>query len=409
VTLATRYCVAGGGPAGMMLGFLLARAGHDVIVLEKHADFFRDFRGDTIHPSTFDVIAELGLLDAFLAIKHTEIRALAGQFGDEVVQIADFTHSPTRCKFLGLMPQWDFLNFLAEHARAYPTFRLLMETEVTGLVYDGERVAGVRARTAGGELEIRADLVVGADGRSSVVRAAAGLEVLDIGAPIDVLWFRLSKKPGDPGQTFGRVGARQFLVMLDRGDYWQCAYVIRKGGFDEIRERDVERFRADIVQIAAFLSYRVVEIATWDDVRLLTVKIDRLREWYRDGLLCIGDAAHAMSPIAGVGINLAIQDAVGAANILCTGARDGRPAPALLRAVQQRREMPARVTQAVQVFLQARFIDRVLGSDARVRPPLFVQLLDRWPLLRRLPAYAVGVGVRPEHVRTPAVTASQPG
>ena len=400
----TGCCIAGGGPAGMMLGFLLARAGVDVVVLEKHADFLRDFRGDTIHPSTLEVMHELGLLDEFLRGPHQELTHLDGQVGDSYLTIADFSHLPTRCKFIALMPQWDFLNFLAEQARRYPTFHLRMEAEVTGLIVESGRVTGVEATTPRGMQRFMADLVVGADGRSSTVRQQAGLESIDLGAPMDALWMRISKTPSDPGQTFGRVAAGQILVLIDRGDYWQCAYVIPKGGIEIIRRRGLPALRDDIAELQPFLRNRMSELKDWNDVKLLTVKVDRLRQWYRPGLLCLGDAAHAMSPIGGVGINLAIQDAVAAANVLALPLRNGAVGPEHLRAVQRRREFPTRVTQGVQVFIQNRVIRNVLSSSQPlVSLPLPLRLLRRWRRLQRIPAYLVGVGVRPEHVRVPAI------
>ena len=305
-TLRVRCCVAGGGPAGVMLGFLLARLGVDVLVLEKHKDFFRDFRGDTIHPSTLDLMGELGLLENFLLLPHQELREITAHFGEKLIRIADFSHLPTRCKFVAFMPQWDFLNFLCAQARRFPSFSLRMDTEVTDVVVENGRVVGVKVQAADGLSEVRADLVIGADGRSSTVRERAGLKVADLGAPIDVLWFRLPKKTDDPPQAFGFVNAGQFMVLIDRGDYWQCAYVIRKGSFKEKQQRGLDLFYDEIKTCAPFLADRVNEIRHWDDIRLLTVKVDFLREWYRDGLLCIGDSAHAMSPVGGVGINLAI-------------------------------------------------------------------------------------------------------
>jgi 2-polyprenyl-6-methoxyphenol hydroxylase-like FAD-dependent oxidoreductase len=315
----TRCCIAGGGPAGMMLGFLLARMGVDVVVLEKHADFLRDFRGDTIHPSTLEVMYELGIVEDFLRRPHQEVRQLKGQIGNETIAVADFTHLPTHCKFLGLMPQWDFLDFIVEQARRYPSFHLKMQAEVTGLLEEGGRVVGVRARTPEGTLEVRADLTIGADGRHSVVRERAGLSVLNLGAPMDVLWMRVSRQPTDPGQTFGRFDTGRILVFLNREDFWQVAYVIPKGKADEMRQQGLPAFRQELVRLAPFLESRVEELRDWDDIKLLTVAVDRLRRWFRPGLLCIGDAAHAMSPIGGVGINLAIQDAVATANILGEG------------------------------------------------------------------------------------------
>ena len=397
--IAVRCCIAGGGPAGMMLGLLLARAGIDVLVLEKHADFLRDFRGDTIHPSTLEVIHELGLLDEFLKLPHQEVRALKAQVGPLPLVIADFSHLPTRCKFIALMPQWDFLDFLVRQAARYPGFKLRMQTEAIGLIEENGRIAGVRATGPDGELRIRADLVVGADGRASRVRAAAGLDVEDLGAPIDVLWFRLPRSPGDPEDTMGRFEVGHLFVMINRGDYWQCAYVIAKGTLDTLKARGIESFRAGVAALAPFARDRVGELRHWDAIRLLTVRVDRLRRWHRPGLLCIGDAAHAMSPVGGVGINLAIQDAVAAANILTARLREGPPVEADLHRVQQRRMLPTRVTQRLQVLVQNRIIEPVLGSVGALQPPLAVRLMARIPFLRRIPARLVGLGIRPEHVR----------
>jgi 2-polyprenyl-6-methoxyphenol hydroxylase-like FAD-dependent oxidoreductase len=400
-TITTRCAIAGGGPAGMMLGFLLARAGIDVVLLEKHADFLRDFRGDTIHPSTLQIMYELGLLKDFLKRPHQEVRELSAQIGEERVVIGDFRYLPTRCKFIALMPQWDFLNFLAEHARRYAGVHLRMQARATYLIVEDGRVVGVRAETADGPLEVRADLVVGADGRHSDIRERAGLEVEDFGAPMDVLWFRLSKRPEDSQQTLGRIQAGVVFVMLDRGDYWQCAYVIPKGGYDKMRAAGLEAFRAAIVALNATLANRVHEIASWDGVKLLTVSVDRLKRWARPGLLCIGDAAHAMSPIGGVGINLAIQDAVAAANILWKKLRTGPVPLEILNKVQERREWPTRATQRLQLFIQDRVISNVLARKTTPRPPLVVKLLQWFPPLRRIPARVLGMGLRPEHVHTP--------
>ena len=405
-----RCCIAGGGPAGMMLGFLLARAGIDVVVLEKHADFLRDFRGDTVHPSTLEIMYELGLLEDFLKRPHTELAKFAGRINGVDAPIGDMTHLPTHCKFIALMPQWDFLNFLAERARAYPAFRLLMQAEVVDLIAEGDRIAGVRVRTPDGALDVHADLVVAADGRHSTVRDRAGLPARDFGAPIDVLWMRLSKRVDDRPPTLGYFNAGQLLVTLDRGDYWQCAYVIRKGGFDALRAQDVDVLRHGIVGLAPFLADRVDELRTWDDVKLLTVLVDRLTRWHRPGLLCIGDAAHAMSPMGGVGINLAIQDAVAAANLLAAPLAKRTVTDRDLDAVQRRRTFPTRVTQAAQVFAA----DRIFGNvgNARPRPgwlPWPLRLLKRFPVLRRIPARLLALGVRPEHVRTPDVARVRSG
>jgi len=395
-----RCCVVGGGPAGMMLGLLLARAGVEVDVLEKHADFLRDFRGDTIHPSTLEVMYELGLLASFLERPHQKIEQLAAVIGDRSLQIADFTHLSTQCRFIALMPQWDFLDFIATQARRYSSFRLRMQTEATGLIEEHGRVVGVRARAANGALSIRADLVVAADGRDSNLRDAAGLRVKHLGAPIDVLWMRLSKQPGDPHQVLGRVGAGALLVMLDRGDYWQCAYVIAKGEAQKLRGEGIAAFRDRVAEIAPLLGDRLAELKDWHEVKLLSVAVNRLTTWARPGLLCIGDAAHAMSPVGGVGINLAIQDAVAASNLLAEPLRRGRLTLRNLEAVQERRLFPTRVTQWLQVQIQNNFLSRVLASRSAPAPPLPVRWLDGCPYLRRLPARLIGVGIRPEHVHT---------
>ena len=400
-TITTRCALAGGGPAGVMLGFLLARAGVDVLVLEKHADFLRDFRGDTIHPSTLEVMYELGLLEEFLKRPHQQADELRGLIGDDVIVLADLKHLPTHCKFIALMPQWDFLDFLADHAKRYAGFALRMRADVGELLFDGKKVVGLRAKTPDGDLEVRADLVVGADGRHSTVRERAGLEVKDIGAPMDVLWMRLSKRPGDGGQLMGRILPGRLFVMIDRGDYWQCAYVIPKGGFDEVRRKGLDAFRRSLVEINPALGDRVQELASWDDIKLLTVVIDRLKRWFRDGLLCIGDAAHAMSPVGGIGINVAIQDAVAAGNILGPALRKGPVPESLLAEVQKRREWPTRMTQSLQVVVQNLVIRNVLPMQKKPRAPFIVKLFNWFPALRRIPGRIIGMGFRPEHVRTP--------
>jgi 2-polyprenyl-6-methoxyphenol hydroxylase-like FAD-dependent oxidoreductase len=384
----------------MMLGYLLARAGVDVYVLEKHKDFLRDFRGDTIHPSTLELMHELGILKEFLQLPHQEVRELAGQVGDESVTIADFTHLPMHCQFLAFMPQDVFLNFIAEKGKAFSRFHLTMSAEVIDIVQNNGMVTGVRAMTSHGECEIRANLIVAADGRRSVIRDRAELEIINLGAPMDVLWMRISHLPGDPKQTFGHVEAGKILVMLDRQEYWQCAYVIPKGSADKVREKGLPAFRQEIVRLSPFLGSRVEELRDWKDISLLTVSVDRLSQWSRPGLLCIGDAAHAMSPIGGVGINLAIQDAVAAANILAPILLEGRPSVAELAEVQRRRDFPTRATQRIQTFVQNRVLARVLSSDKPISLPWPFKLLRYWPILRRIPARIIGVGFRREHIET---------
>src|SRR5881296_2710738 len=397
--LSVRCCIAGGGPAGIMLGLLLARAGVEVLVLEKHADFLRDFRGDTIHPSTLEVMHELGLLEDLLKLPHQKAPRLNAQVGELALTVADFTHLPMHCRFIAFMPQWDFLNFLAERGARYPTFTLRMQAEVTGLLEDAGRVVGLQATTPDGPLEVRASLVVGADGRHSVVRARAGLQVDEFGAPMDVLWFRLSRRPGDPENPMGRFQMGRIFIMLNRGEYWQCGFVIPKGSLAQLQERGLPAFRNGVAQLAPFVADRVGELSDWAAIKLLTVQVDRLPRWFRPGLLCLGDAAHAMSPVGGVGINLAIQDAVAAANLLAAPLREGRVSAEDLARVQRRREWPTRVTQRVQVLVQNRIVRRVLQRRRPLRPPPAVRLLARFPRLRRLPGRLIGLGVRPEHVR----------
>jgi 2-polyprenyl-6-methoxyphenol hydroxylase-like FAD-dependent oxidoreductase len=396
----TRCVIVGGGPAGMMAGYLLARAGVDLIVLEKHADFFRDFRGDTIHPSTLEVMHELGLLEEFLRLPHQEVRELRGIFNGQPVAMADFSRVPTHCKFIAFMPQWDFLNFLAAHAKRFPSFTLLMQHEVVDLLFDNERVVGVRVKTQDGQRDFQADLVIGADGRHAVTHTRAKLELQELGAPIDVLWMRLSKRESDPPQTLGFFQHGKLLVLLDRGDYFQVGFVIPKGGFDEIKNRGLPALHSDIVEIAAFLKDRIAELDDWEKIKLLTVQINRLKKWCREGLLCIGDNAHAMSPAGGVGINLALQDAVATANLLAAKLKTRPVSVDELEEVQRRREWPTKVIQTMQVFIHRHVVTgRSSGSDDKL--PFLPRLFIWFPFLRAFPARLIGLGPRPEHVRSP--------
>ena len=398
-SIQTRCCIVGGGPAGMMLGFLLARSGVDVVILEKHKDFLRDFRGDTIHPSTLELLFELGLLDDFLKLPHQELKAVKITANGQSAPIADCSHLPTHCKFIAFMPQWDFLNFLADKARQYPSFRLRMQTEAIDLIEENGQITGVKATTQTGELVIKADLVVGTDGRHSIIREKAGLAVQDFGVLIDVLWMRIPKDPAIGEQSLGYLKAGKFMVLIDRQDYFQCGFLIPKGQFDAIKQRGLEALQADILDLAPFVGNYVTALDSWDKISLLTVKIDRLRQWYRPGLLCIGDAAHAMSPAGGVGVNLAIQDAVATANQLAEPLQKGPVTTDLLARIQRRRLWPVRVIQAGQIFAHRRLINADATRSTGF-PPFLLWLFRHLPVFRRFPAYIIGIGPRPEHVRT---------
>lgn len=397
----TTCCVVGGGPAGLMLGYLLARAGIDVTVLEKHSDFLRDFRGDTVHPSTLELMYELGILDEFLELPHSKLLRASTLIGDEEIKLVDFAHLRTHAKYIALMPQWDFLDFIAQKAKQYDAFNLMLDTEATGIIEENGKITGVNAATNDGDIEIHSHLVVAADGRGSIIREAAGFEVKDIGAPMDVLWLKISRKESDPRETLGRINQGSFLITLNRGDYWQCGMIIPKGHFDSYKEKGLDSFKAIIVQNAPFFADRVSEIDSWEKVKLLTVKVDRLRKWYRDGLLCIGDSAHAMSPVAGVGVNLAIQDAVATANILWKPLNEKRCTEAHLQEVQKRRIYPARMTQRMQVAIQNNVIKRLLKIEGKPSAPMPVKAFNRFPILRRIPAAFIGIGFRPEHIHAP--------
>jgi 2-polyprenyl-6-methoxyphenol hydroxylase-like FAD-dependent oxidoreductase len=384
----------------MMLGYLLARSGVPVTVLEKHNDFFRDFRGDTVHPSTLTLLDELGLLQSFLKLPHQQLTSVGGTFGGFPFQAANFSSVPGPCKFVALMPQWDFLNFLSTEAGRYPSFDLRMQYEATGLLRSDGKVFGVEVRTPAGTARIHADLVVGCDGRHAVTRDSARMEVIESGVPIDVLWFHISRKTADPDQVFGNINYGKALILINRGSYFQAGFIIRKGSFDEMRSSGLDSFRKSIVQIAPYLMDRVDELQNWDQIKLLSVQINRLRQWHRPGLLCIGDAAHAMSPAGGIGINLAIQDAVAAAHLLAGPLREKRVTEALLAGVQQRREFPTRVTQYVQTRAHKAF-EYIFQHPGPIRAPWQLKVATRIPGIQHVTGYFVGIGVRPEHAHLP--------
>jgi 2-polyprenyl-6-methoxyphenol hydroxylase-like FAD-dependent oxidoreductase len=402
-----RCCIVGGGPAGMMLGYLLGRAGIDVVVLEKHADFFRDFRGDTVHPSTLQVMDELGLIDGFLKLPHQRLQKMDGMFGGTSVRIADLSRLNVKYPFIAFMPQWDFLNFLRESGKRFASLQVMMSAEAVDLIHDGDRIAGVKVKTPEGIIDIEADLTIACDGRHSLVRERAGLAVEEIGAPMDVLWFRAGKRENENESLFARVDPGKMMVTFDRGSYWQCAYVIAKGQYDSVKARGLPALLDDIARMAPILKSGLSDVKSWDDVKLLTVAINRLPRWARPGLLCIGDAAHAMSPIGGVGVNLAVQDAVATANLLAAKLANGCPSVDELDAVQQRRAFPVRMTQRMQVVVQNNIINAALKPGSQpLKPPLVMRLITAVPWLQGITARFVGLGVRPEHVQSPVATAS---
>lgn len=406
-TRKVRCCVVGGGPAGMMLGYLLGRAGIEVVVLEKHADFFRDFRGDTVHPSTLEVMDELGLIDGFLKLPHQRLQKMDGLFGGTPVRIADLGRLRTKYPFIAFMPQWDFLNFLREAGRRFAQLEVMMSAEAVDLIRRGETVAGVRAKTPDGIVDIEADLTIACDGRHSTVRERAGLAVEEIGAPMDVLWFRAGRRPDETENVFARVEPGKMMITFDRGDYWQCAYVIAKGQYDAVKARGLSALLDDVVRMAPILRSGIGEVKSFDDIKLLTVAINRLSRWTQPGLLCIGDAAHAMSPIGGVGVNLAVQDAVATANLLADKLQHGCPSEHELDAVRRRREFPVKMTQAMQVVVQNNIISGALqGGDRPLKVPLVVRLITALPWLQGIPARLLALGVRPEHVHSRAAPQS---
>ncbi|MGL3109758.1 FAD-dependent oxidoreductase [Bradyrhizobium sp. BR 1432] len=406
-TMKVRCCIVGGGPAGMMLGYLLGRAGIDVVVLEKHADFFRDFRGDTVHPSTLQVMDELGLIDGFLKLPHQRLQKMDGLFGGTPVRVADLSRLHTKYPFIAFMPQWDFLNFLREAGKHFTSLKVMMSTEAVDLIRRGETLTGVRAKTPEGIIDIAADLTIACDGRHSTVRERAGLKVEEIGAPMDVLWFRAGRRPDETESVFARIEPGKMMITFDRGDYWQCAYVIAKGQFDAVKARGLQALLDDVVRMAPILRSGIAEVKSFDDIKLLTVAINRLTRWTLPGLLLIGDAAHAMSPVGGVGVNLAVQDAVATANLLADKMEHGCPSENELDAVRRRREFPVKMTQRMQVIMQNNIISGALQpGDRPLKVPLILRLITAVPWLQGIPARLLALGVRPEHVQSKAAPPS---
>lgn len=399
-SIKTDCVIAGGGPAGLMLGLLLARSGVSVMVLEKHPDFLRDFRGDTIHPSTLQIMHELGLLDGLLALPHTKAYRLHAEIGGQDITIADFSRIPARCRSIAFMPQWEFLDYIAREAAKYPNFKLIMPATVVELIERDGNVTGLVAATPAETINISAKLVVGADGRNSVVRTKARMEIESFGSPSEILWMKLSHLPDDPPYTMGHGSPRQGFVMIDRGDYWQCGYVLRKQTFAEVKQKGLDAFREAVAKVSPLPADRMDEIHTWDDVHLLSVRIDRLKKWWKPGLLCIGDAAHAMSPIGGFGVNLAIQDAVATANILAAPLKSNDVLSRHLAAVEARRRFPTKATQKLQLMMRSDRRKRETKNGRPDGPPAFMRHLARWPILAHLAGRLIGVGFRPEHVRS---------
>jgi len=398
----TTCAIAGCGPAGAVLGFLLARAGIDVVVLEKHGDFLRDFRGDTIHPSTLELLDELGLADEFLTLQHSKVSSVRLQTTAGQALSVSLERLPSKFRFIAFMPQWDFLEFMTRHAGRFPSFNLIRNAEVIDLIEKEGRVSGVRYRDATGDHELAATLTIGADDRSAVTRDAARLPRLETSPPIDVFWFRLARRRDEFEAVFGRLGPGLLLVMLDRNDYWQVAFVIAKGKGDEIRARGLDAFRKDVVRVAPELADRVDQLRSWDDVKLLTVRVDRLTQWHKPGYLAIGDAAHAMSPVGGVGINVAIHDAVAAANVLWRPLLSGRVSDGDLAEVQRRRERAVKVIQAFQSFVQTRFLKPALMAQQTPSIPWLVRFALRIPVLRDIPPRMIALGIDRPHIESPA-------